>query len=70
MTAGQVANDKVDEMGELAHVDPWLPHLRPVAEAAEERKSENVANLFGNLGNHIETVADYPRTRTAIDVAL
>ena len=66
----RAANDQMDQTGSPSHFAPLLPHLRLVAERAEEEGFEEAANLWGNLGYYLETVADYAGARAADERAL
>jgi len=64
------ANKRVDQTGELAVFTPLLPHLRPVAGAAEGAGLTDAAALWNELGYHLHTLADYAGARAAFERAL
>ena len=64
------ANRQIDETGDLEHMDPWLPHLRSVAAAAESRKLEDAGALLNALGYYLREAADYQGARAAYERAL
>jgi len=66
----RAANDQMDQTGSPSHCVPLLPHVRLVAERAEEAGLEGAANLWGNLGYYLERVADYVGARAAHERAL
>jgi len=66
----RAANDQMDQTGSPSHCVPLLPHVRLVAERAEEAGLEDAANLWGSLGYYLERVADYAGARAAYERAL
>jgi len=64
------ANDRMDQTGDLSHFVPLLPHVRPVALAAEATVAEEAASLWNSLGYHRNMVADYAGARAAFERAL
>jgi len=61
---------RINEAGYPAPLLTWQPHLRYVAEQAEERNSEQAGAFFNNLGYHLRMVGDYVGAQTAIERAL
>jgi len=66
----RAANERMDQTGSPSHFVPLLPHVRLVAERAEEEGLEDAANLWGNLGYYLQRVADYVGARAADERAL
>jgi tetratricopeptide (TPR) repeat protein len=61
---------RLNQAGLPAPLSAWLPHLRVVAELADETKSVNAGDLLNNLGLHLHIVADYAGAQTALERAL
>jgi len=66
----RAANAQMDQTGSPSHFVPLLPHVRLVAERAEEEGLEDAASLWGNLGYYLRRVADYAGARAAFERAL
>jgi len=66
----RAANDQMDQTGSPSHFVPLLPHVRPVAERAEEEGLEDAANLWNSLGYHLDRIADLAGARAAFERAL
>jgi len=66
----RAANHRMDQTGSPSHFVPLLPHVRLVADRAEEEGLQDVANLWGNLGYYLQRVADYAGARAADERAL
>ena len=63
----RAANDQMDQTGSPSHFVPLLPHVRPVAERAEEEGLEDAANLWNSLGYHLDRIADLAGARAAYE---
>jgi hypothetical protein len=66
----RAASERMDQTGSPSHCVPLLPHVRLVAERAEEEGLEDAADLWGNLGYYLQRVADYVGARAAYERAL
>jgi len=66
----RAANDRMDQTGSPSHCVPLLPHVRLVAERAEEEGLEDAASLWANLGYYLYRVADYAGARAVDERAL
>jgi len=69
-TLAGAANDQMDQTGSPSHFVPLLPHVRAVAERAEEEGLEDAARLWGSLGYYLHRVADYASAQAAFERAL
>jgi len=66
----RAANEQMDQTGSPSHCVPLLPHVRLVAERAEEEGLEGAAKLWGHLGYYLDRVADLGGARAAYERAL
>jgi len=66
----RAASHQMDQTGSPSHFVPLLPHVRLVAERAEEEGLQDAASLWGNLGYYLHRVADYAGARAADERAL
>jgi len=66
----RAANHQMDQTGSPSHFVPLLPHVRLVAEGAEEEGLEDTASLWNSLGYHLNRVADLAGARAACERAL
>jgi tetratricopeptide (TPR) repeat protein len=64
------ANEQMDQTGSPSHFEPFLPHVRPVAEAGEKGEAETAGGLWNGLGYYLDRVADYAGARAAFERAL
>jgi tetratricopeptide (TPR) repeat protein len=64
------ANEQMGQTGSLSHFEPFLPHVRPVAEAGEKGEVEAAGVLWNELGYYLRQVADYAGARAAFQRAL
>jgi hypothetical protein len=61
---------QISERGYPAPLLAWQPHLRAVADEAEQAGSARAGGLFNRLGYHLRMVADFPGARQAFERAL
>jgi len=63
-------NDVVDQTGNYSLFTPLLPHIRSIAEKAEEMEIEQAGSLWNSLGYHISDLADYAGAQAAYERAI
>ncbi len=63
-------NDRIDQSGTYALFAPLLPHVRAVAERAEQARLPAAGRLWNSLGYHLQAVADYRGARECFARAL
>ena len=63
-------NQQVDRTGNYALFAPLLPHVRAVAEYAEQAGLAGAGRLWNSLGYHLHSLADYRGARECYERAL
>ncbi len=64
------AYGQVKQTGSLGRFAPFRYHVFSVGEHAEKANLQVAADLFGNLGNYLETVAEYTGAKSAFERVL
>ncbi len=63
-------NDEEDRTGNYSLYTPILPHVRAVAELAEQAALSPAGSLWNSIGYHIKELADYSGAKAAFERAL